>query len=338
MQGFCGRVGTLADIVFPVLLGADFVDHSFVVRLTLSCRRCLRKTSHASLSSWFETRSVLGGPVRGYISGNLLLDVLGRGSIGSVFRARSCENGNDVAIKFVNSAKYHVLLAACSSRLDFTSESRWLQRLRHPGIITIQKIILDPSGIAVVMPCYNGGDLLQNIIANGPYDVCRSWHVCGSIGKALIYLHELLVVHRDVKAENVLLRFGSAYECTAVLSDFDCARESPGPYSCATVLGSPMYRAPEVWLTGWGMKDGYGLFADVWSFGVFLYTVVSGLFPFDEDAPHIDIQCARFEYGDELWRGAASAAKPLIMDICMLEPRHRLSLRRALHWLESMQA
>ena len=84
MQGFCGRVGTLADIVFPVLLGADFVDHSFVVRLTLSCRRCFRKTSHASLSSWFETHSVPGGPVRGYISGNLLLDVLGRGSIGSV--------------------------------------------------------------------------------------------------------------------------------------------------------------------------------------------------------------------------------------------------------------
>ena len=338
MQGFCGRVGILADIAFPILFGADFLDHSFVVRLTLSCRRCFRKTSHASLSSWFETHFVPGGPVRGYISGNLLFDVLGRGSIGFVFRAHSYDNGSDVAIKFVNAAKYHVLLATCSSRLDFTSESRWLQRLCHPGIITIQKIIQDPSGIAVVMPCYNDGDLLQNIIANGPYDVCRSWHVCGSIGKALIYLHELLVVHRDVKAENVLLRSASMHECIAVLSDFDCARESPCPCSCTTVLGSPMYRAPEVWLTGWGMKDGYGLFADVWSFGVFLYTVVSGLFPFDEDAPHADIQCARFEYGDELWRGAASAAKPLIMDICMLEPRHRLSLRRALHWLESMQA
>ena len=150
-------------------------------------------------------------------------------------------------------------------------------------------------------------------------------------------LHELLVVHRDVKAENVLLRSASMHEYNAVLSDFDCARESPSSCSCTTVLGSPMYRAPEVWFTGWGMKDGYGLFADVWSFGVFLYTVVSGLFPFDEDAPHIDIQCARFEYGDELWRGVASAAKPLIMEICMLEPHRRLSLRRALHWLESMQ-
>ena len=92
--------------------------------------------------------------------------------------------------------------------------------------------------------------------------------------------------------------FGAESYSNSVLGDLGLARQCATPFSCQTVVGSPMYRAPEVWLAGSRDHLGYGLPVDLWAFGLLLYTVFSGLLPFDEDTLAVDIQSAKIDFTD----------------------------------------
>ena len=98
-----------------------------------------------------------------------------------------------------------------------------------------------------------------------------------------------------------------------------------------------MYRAPEVWLAASKDHLGYGVSVDLWAFGLLLYTVFSGLLPFDEETHVADIQSARIDYNDHAWKGRAADAIPLIRHICVLLPQARIPLSQALATLFSLQ-
>jgi serine/threonine-protein kinase len=167
-----------------------------------------------------------------------LIEEIGRGGMGRVFRARHEKLARTVAVKLLPSE----LAADASFRARFEREARTLARLDHPNIVTVHDFgaLWDGAGY-LVMEHVAGGSLRERLPLS-PTEVTR---VLGELCSALAYAHAAGVVHRDLKPENVLFDA----QGRARLVDFGIARLLADEQTTLTapqlVLGTPRYMAPE---------------------------------------------------------------------------------------------
>jgi doublecortin-like kinase 1/2 len=150
---------------------------------------------------------------------------------------------------------------------------------------------------------------------------------------ALAYLHNLNIVHRDVKPENLLVEFESDRIRLLKLGDFGLACEVTRPLF--TVCGTPTYVAPEILA-----ESGYGLKIDVWAAGVILYILLCGYPPFvsqdnDQEKLFDCILSGQYDFPDEYWKDVSNLAKELIQNMLQLAPELRFSAEDVLDhpWL-----
>lgn len=208
--------------------------------------------------------------------GYVLGDSLGKGSYAVVKVAFSKKLKRQVAIKIVMKKK---------APQDYITkflprEISVMKQLSHPNIVGLYEAIETSSRIYLVMDMADGGDLLDYIKMNGP--VCE--HDARKFFRQLIdaseYLHNLDVVHRDLKCENILLDRNK----NVLLSDFGFARTQPveddtGKRKLSlTFCGSYAYAPPEI-LRGIAYD---GTRSDVWSLGVVLFTMLCAKLPYDD--------------------------------------------------------
>ena len=153
-----------------------------------------------------------GHPLRGY----RLLEQVGRGAFGVVWRALDPELGREVAVKQI-----HPWLADDASFVRrFEQEAQTIARLEHPHVVPLYDYWRDGSGAYLVMRWMRGGSL-QDVVERGPLDSERAVRVVDQVAAALSAAHRVHTVHRDVKPANVLLdEDGNAY-----LSDFGIAED-----------------------------------------------------------------------------------------------------------------
>jgi eukaryotic-like serine/threonine-protein kinase len=167
-----------------------------------------------------------------------LLEEIGRGGMGRVFRARHARLDRLVAVKLLPAE----LAVDLAFRARFEREARTLARLSHPHIVTVHDFgaLADGAGY-LVMEFVAGGTLRQRL----PLSASAAERVTRELANALVYAHAQGVVHRDIKPENVL--FDS--EGRARLADFGIARLLADEHATLTaphiVLGTPRYMAPE---------------------------------------------------------------------------------------------
>lgn len=198
---------------------------------------------------------------------------IGRGGMGIVYLARDLKLERQVAIKTLppHLATDHTI------RERFIREARTAARLSHPNIVPIHRADELAGQVFFVMGFVEGDSLAQRIRAKGriaPSEVVR---VLRDVASALAYAHSRGVIHRDVKAENILLEHSTG---NAVVTDFGIARLAEAAPLTATgqVLGTVHYISPE-------QVNGEAVDArsDIYSLGIVGYFALSGRFPFDAE-------------------------------------------------------
>jgi serine/threonine protein kinase len=201
-----------------------------------------------------------------------ILDTIGCGSMGSVFKAVDPAFDRIVAIKTVRldlpsrSPKY----ASFKSR--FYQEARILGSLSHPNITALFDMGETPEGQPFMVMEYQTGDSLEDVLegASG-LELDRAIRTLEPIAAAVDYAHGKGVVHRDLKPSNILID-----DDVVKITDFGIAKIVNMNFTTgATILGTPSYMAPEQ-----VNSDSHGKHADIFSLGVIAFEMLSGELPF----------------------------------------------------------
>ncbi|KAL3101328.1 hypothetical protein niasHT_028084 [Heterodera trifolii] len=197
-----------------------------------------------------------------------LLKTIGKGNFAKVKLAKHVPTGVEVAIKIIDKTALNQ-----SSLQKLFREVRIMKQLDHPNIVKLYQVIESETTLFLVMEYASGGELFDYLVAHGRMKEKEARAKFRQIVSAVQYLHSKNVIHRDLKAENLLLDA----DMNIKIADFGFSNTfSPGN-KLDTFCGSPPYAAPELFQG----KKYDGPEVDVWSLGVILYTLVSGSLPFD---------------------------------------------------------
>lgn len=203
-----------------------------------------------------------------------LVEVVGRGAIGEVWRAVDRRTDETVAAKLLRAE--HVADRELVTR--FIQERSVLTGLRHPNLVSVRDLVVEGDRLAIVMDYVDGGSVREVIRKRGPLPPALAVGLAAEVLDGLAAAHDKRLVHRDIKPDNVLLsRAWEGLEPGDVrLTDFGIARiVGEGPRTTTGLLGTPEYMCPEL-LTA-GTAD---LPADVYGVGILLYELLAGRTPF----------------------------------------------------------
>ncbi|RLN48160.1 hypothetical protein BBJ29_000299 [Phytophthora kernoviae] len=198
---------------------------------------------------------------------------LGSGMFSTVFKAKHCESGEIYAVKSIKDDA--MTQEGCDVLI---AEVGALNRLKHPNIISHYGFYNEDGKYLLVLEYCNRGSLRGLIDKHKAIPEQLAKKLLKQTLSALEYCHSMGQVHRDVKAENVLLKEGEDGNLTAKLADFGLSEELQlANRRLQTMCGTPQYLSPE-------LVSGrlYGTPADIWSTGILAYMMLSGLVPFDE--------------------------------------------------------
>ena len=207
-----------------------------------------------------------------------ILDTLGSGGMGHVYRARRLRLGDEVAIKVMQGAHDD----ASESRERFLRESRACAQLRHPNIVGILDFGLDANKQQyLVMELLSGPSLREEIELEGPLEPARVADILGGVAAALQLAHDRGITHRDLKPANIVVHRYESGERVYKVIDFGLAAlkavsDQTRLTDPALFLGTLGYAAPEQ-LSG----DEVTAATDVYALGVIAYEMLTGARPFD---------------------------------------------------------
>jgi predicted Ser/Thr protein kinase/tetratricopeptide (TPR) repeat protein len=205
-----------------------------------------------------------------------VIDVLGKGAMGIVYKALDPDINREVAIKTVHFDTATEGTQKEDVQARFMREAQAAGRLTHPNIVMIYDVGREGDMTYIVMQCIEGRSLAK-MIGTGEkippdYIIRLMTQVC----QALDYAHQKGIVHRDIKPANILIDHGG----TPFLADFGVARiDTSTVTQTGTVMGTPSYMSPEQ-----VMGKRIDKRSDIFSLGVILFELLSGKRPFDGES------------------------------------------------------
>jgi tetratricopeptide (TPR) repeat protein len=211
------------------------------------------------------------GQSRPDVPGYRLLEIIGRGGMGVVYRATDLELNRTVALKMVMTSDH----AADGVRVRFQEETKSVARLQHANIVQIFEVG-EVDGIPFCALEFVPGGTLAASLAGIPQDPVLAAQRAEVLARAMDAVHSAGIIHRDLKPANVLL----AADGTLKITDFGLAKRLDGVSGLTLhgeILGTPSYMAPEQAL---GELERVGPLSDVWALGAILYEMLTGRPPF----------------------------------------------------------
>lgn len=201
---------------------------------------------------------------------------LGSGAYATVKYATCSKTNKAYAIKIISKTK----TPREYLRKFVPREVDALKRLsvhEHPNIAQLREFFETPKRVYLVTKLAMGGDLLTYINSRKCLNEDTSRKMIAELLCALDHIHDLGIVHRDLKCENLLI----GQNDSLIVSDFGFATQQPKNRLLTTFCGSYAYAAPEI-LTGSSYN---GKCTDVWSVGIILYAMLNGKLPFNDTKP-----------------------------------------------------
>jgi tetratricopeptide (TPR) repeat protein/tRNA A-37 threonylcarbamoyl transferase component Bud32 len=259
---------------------ARFPAHASALRAQFEFRRQWREglvvppTNHGvpspppDLASDLPATPAAAGTVA--VPGYEILEVLGKGGMGVVYRAQQLGLGRIVALKMIRHAEY----ADDEERRRFHSEAEAVARLQHPHIVQIHEVGKTGELPYFSLEYCSGGSLADQLHGT-PWEAQRAARLVQTLAGAVAAAHAAGIVHRDLKPANVLL----TADGTPKVTDFGLAKrlDVPGLTATGAIVGTPSYMAPE---QAGGKGKEVGPAADVYALGAVLYELLTGRPPF----------------------------------------------------------
>ena len=212
--------------------------------------------------------SLLGQTVSHY----KILERIGTGGMGVVYRAQDLKLDRCVALKFLHPS----LSTADAEKSRFVREARALSALEHPNICTIYEIGETPDErLFIAMPCYEG-ESLRARIERGPIPAQEAISIASQVALGLHAAHAKGIIHRDIKSANIMITNDGQVK----IMDFGLARPTEGSVMTGPVtqMGTIAYMSPEQ-LRGEAVDQR----TDIWSLGVVLFEMLTGRLPFAQE-------------------------------------------------------
>ena len=214
--------------------------------------------------------------------GYLILDLVGIGGMGRVYRAEQTALGRTVAVKIIHPH----LVGEENAAARFITESRAASRLNHPNSVGIIDFGKSPDGqMYLVMEFLRGRDLARVTYEDGPLPFRRIVDVLRQTLAALAEAHNESIIHRDLKPENIILEPVRSGGDFVKVVDFGLAKiradsQQPSITSPGIVCGTPEYMSPEQ-----ARGDPLDARSDIYAVGVILFQLLTGKLPFEAESP-----------------------------------------------------
>jgi serine/threonine protein kinase len=210
-----------------------------------------------------------------------ILELVGVGGMGRVYRAEQKALGRTVAVKIIHPH----LLGDESASVRFITEARASSRLNHPNSVGVIDFGKSGTQLYLVMEFLRGKDLARVVYEEGPLPFKRIVDILCQVLAALAEAHHLDIIHRDLKPENIVLEPMRSGGDFVKVVDFGLAKmkaevSAPGVTSPGIVCGTPDYMAPEQ-----GRGDPIDARSDLYAVGVILFQLLTGRLPFEADNP-----------------------------------------------------
>mmetsp|Transcript_35961 Transcript_35961/g.60582 ORF Transcript_35961/g.60582 Transcript_35961/m.60582 type:complete len:527 (+) Transcript_35961:150-1730(+) len=254
---------------------------------------------------------------------------LGRGQFGVTKLATHKLSGKQYACKSISKV---TKLKTQEDRSDVRREMDIMYHLQgHANIVEMVDAFEDIEDVHLVMELCTGGELFDRIIERQHYSEKQAAATFRTIMSVVAESHALGVMHRDLKPENFLLKDKSE-DSLVKATDWGLSAFVSQGKRFSDVVGSAYYIAPEV------LKKSYGHEADVWSAGVILYILLSGVPPFwheTEQGIFAAISKGEYDLTNKPWPKISTQAKDLIKRLLTKDPEKRISAAQALKhpWL-----
>jgi tetratricopeptide (TPR) repeat protein len=244
--------------------------------------------------------------------------------MGVVYKARHCSLKRVVALKMILAG----LHADSRARVRFRNEAEAVARLQHPNIVPIHEVGEYEGRLFLSLEYVDGGSLLAKV-ARTPQPEREAARLVETLARAVHYMHQRGVLHRDLKPNNVLL----TADGTPKISDFGLAKLLDADTNLSrteTLLGTPSYMAPE---QAAGDTNRIGRSADVYSLGAILYELLTGNAPFRGATPLSILEQVRTQEPvppRRLRRSVSIDLEAICLKCLEKEPRKRYSSAEAL--------
>lgn len=253
--------------------------------------------------------------------------ILGKGTYGSVRRARHRETYRECAVKIIDKHSTDASLD------DLAREIAMLADLKHPNIIRLIAAYESTSHVYVVTELASGGELMHCITSErSVYSEREVRRHVYTILQAIDFMHSKGIVHRDLKPENILLS-DSSEQAEIKIVDFGLSQytQTDNPHLLQTICGTHKYLSPEMILCDRGRLKGYSKAVDMWGVGIILYVMLFGFNPFEghtRSQTHENILRCKYTFPPDA--NASAQVKDLISHLLVKDFHKRFHVRECM--------
>ncbi|KAJ6799567.1 calcium-dependent protein kinase 26-like [Iris pallida] len=293
----------------------------------------MRRSGASAADALGSAASVLGHRTPNIRDLYVLGRKLGQGQFGTTYLCTDAATGVEYACKSISKRK----LLSKEDVEDVRREIQIMHHLSgHKNVVAIKGAYEDPLYVHIVMELCAGGELFDRIIQRGHYSERKAAGLTRIIVGVVEACHSLGVMHRDLKPENFLL-VNKDDDLSLKAIDFGLSVFFKPGQIFTDVVGSPYYVAPEV------LCKHYGPEADVWTAGVILYILLSGVPPFWAETQQGIFDAVLkgvIDFDSDPWPVISESAKDLIRKMLCSQPSDRLTAHEVLchPWICEMES
>ncbi|CAI9087189.1 OLC1v1021203C2 [Oldenlandia corymbosa var. corymbosa] len=278
--------------------------------------------SNAAFSNNYSN-TILGKPFEDVRAHYTLGKELGKGQFGVTYLCTENSTGHKYACKSILKRK----LVSKNDKEDMKREIQIMQHLSgQPNIVEFKGAYEDRQSVHIVMELCAGGELFDRIVSRGHYSERDAANITRQVVNVVHICHFMGVMHRDLKPENFLLA-SKDEKSMLKATDFGLSVFIEEGKVYRDIVGSAYYVAPEV------LRRNYGKEIDIWSAGVILYILLSGVPPFwaeTEKGIFDAILQGEIDFESQPWPSISNSAKDLVRKMLTMDPKKRITSAQVL--------